>query len=77
MQFDDAGSIEQLKMRLKFSEGSKCSNPEELGLRALKKSEPDLMMAGNHLGGGYDRALDILGTSMEEDITQSQGRMTT
>ena len=71
MSCDDHASIEALKLKLKFSDASKCSNPEAPhGFQMLPslKSE-DSLMAGNHLaiGSGYDRALDILGTSIEEE----------
>lgn len=60
-------------MRLHFSDGSKCSNPEEFGLRLTsQKGSESSVPAGNHLGV-YDRAIDILGTSMEED-NQSIGK---
>jgi hypothetical protein len=59
MQSDDAESINQLKMRLQFSEASKASNPEEFGLRLHPQKNSD--------SACNDHALDILGTSMEED----------
>lgn len=74
MQVDDAGSIEKLKMKLKFSE---CSNPagepvrclfeQRCMQRSLYSGSSGSMLAGNHLADDgfkrYDRALDILGDS--------------
>ena len=101
LQYDDAASIERLKMKLKFSDRfseklsdtkqgeenwpekpnflgrfrdhffdkqSSSDNPELLPY-SNKLSEGSLL-AGGHLAGSkpfYDRALDILGTSMEQE----------
>jgi hypothetical protein len=54
---DDNESLARLKVKLKFSNGSRYSNPEEL----LMHSQRSGLLSKN-----YDGPLDILGDSQEE-----------